>query len=238
MRQRPKPPRPDVGNRLLAALPTDELDRLARHAEEVELTRRQCLLMPATRIDHVYFLQQGMVSLVQPLQDGAMVELALVGREGFIGIAVVLGSATTPSEAMVQIPGPALRLRASVLREEIGRSPFLLALLLRYVLALHAQVSQAVACNGRHAAQARLARWLLAARDRIESDEIALSHEFLAQMLGMRRASVTVAAGALKAAGLIRNSPGHITILDAEGLETAACECYRTVREEYDRLLA
>lgn len=226
-----------MGNRLLAALPPEELDRLERRAEQRELTQRQCLLTSGTRIEHVYFPQRGMVSLVTPLRDGAMVELALVGREGFVGMPVVLGIRTTSVEAIVQSPGRALRLRAGVLREELDRSPVLFALLQRYVLALHRQVSQAAACNGRHTAQERLARWLLSARDRVESDELPLSHEFLAEMLGMRRASVTVAAGALKSAGLIRNIPGCITILDAGGLEAAACECYRAVREEYDRLL-
>jgi CRP-like cAMP-binding protein len=232
-----RPSRPAKGNRLLAALPAEELDRLERRAEERDLTPRQNLLTAGTRIEHVYFLLQGMVSLVQPLRDGAVVELALVGREGFVGMPVLLGGRTSSVEAIVQAPGRALRLRATVLREEVEHSPALFAVLQRHVLALHRQVSQAAACYGRHTVQERLARWLLSARDRIESDELPLSHEFLAEMLGMRRASVTVAIGALRTAGLIRNTPGRITILDADKLETASCECYRAVREEYERLV-
>lgn len=237
MRHQATPPRADIGNRLLAALPAEDRRRIEGRAEARELAPGQSLLAPGKRVDHVYFPQTGVVSLVQPLQDGIAVEVALVGREGMIGVPVVLGARATPAEAIVQIPGQALRLRAGVLREEMSRTPPLLDLLLRYVLALHVQVSQAVACNGRHPLQERLARWLLAARDRTDGGEIAVSHETLAEILGMRRASVTVALGALRAAGLIGNRPGRIAVLDAKRLECASCECYRAVKEEYGRLL-
>ncbi|HZB90778.1 MAG TPA: Crp/Fnr family transcriptional regulator [Stellaceae bacterium] len=237
MRQRAKPAPPPSGNRLLAALPPDDRERLRCQGEWRELTPRQTLIVPGRRIDYVYFLEDGIVSLLQPLQDGAMIEIALVGREGLIGVPVVLGAPVSQAEAIVQTPGHALRLRASVLRQEMTRHPALLDLLLRYVLALHVQVAQAVACNGRHPVPKRLARWLLAAGDRIGGEALALSHETLAEMLGMRRASVTVALGALRRAGLIHNSPGHIAILDAKELEASACECYRVVKDEYARLL-
>jgi CRP-like cAMP-binding protein len=234
---RARPARPKNGNRLLADLPGEDRDRLIRQAELRELTLHQSLVLPGKRIDYVHFPEAGIVSLVQPLQDGTAVEIAMVGREGFVGIAPVLGASTSLAEAIVRIPGPAWRIRAAVLRQEMMRSPALLDLLLRYILAAHLQVSQSVACNSRHALPQRVARWLLAARDRVGGDELALSHEALAEMLGMRRASVTVALGALRKAGLIENSPGRIAILDAKGLEAAACECYRTVSEEYTRLL-
>jgi CRP-like cAMP-binding protein len=188
-------------------------------------------------IEHVYFVQQGMVSLVQPLENGAMIEVGMIGNEGFVGVPVLLGAESSPLEAMVQIPGSALRMQASAFREEVTRRSTLLALLLRYVQALHIQVSLSAACNGRHTLPERLARWLLTARDRATSDELPLSHEFLSMMLGVRRAGVTVAVGTLKTAGLIRNSHGRVTIIDRQGLEAASCECYRTVRNEYERLL-
>lgn len=237
MRQRATPPGPANGNRLLAVLPAKERERLERHLELRALSLRQTLLVPGKRIDHVYFPEDCVVSLVQPLQDGTAAEIALVGCEGLVGVPAILGAGAGPAEAVVQIPGRSWRIRAALLREEMRNSPALLELLLRYVLALHIQVSQAVACNSHHALVKRIARWLLAARDRIGGAELALSHEAIAQMLGMRRASVTVALGALRSAGLIENRSGRIAILDAKRLEGAACECYRTVKEEYARLL-
>jgi CRP-like cAMP-binding protein len=178
-----------------------------------------------------------MVSLVQPLENGAMIEVGMIGSEGFVGVPVLLGAETSPLEAMVQIPGSALRMQTSAFRDELGSRPALLQLLLRYTQALHIQVSLSAGCNGRHTLPERLARWLLMARDRASSDDLPLSHEFLSMMLGVRRAGVTVTVGTLKSAGLINNSHGRVTIIDRQGLEAASCECYRTVRTEYDRLL-
>jgi len=226
-----------ISNRLLVALPREDLDLLRPHFEPVPLPHKQTLSEPNAPIDHVHFLQEGMVSLVQPLENGAMIEVGMIGNEGFLGVPVLLGADTSPLEAMVQIPGSALRMPASALREEAGRSSAVLGLLLRYVQALHIQVSLSAACNGRHTLPERLARWLLTARDRATSDQMPLSHEFLSMMLGVRRAGVTVAVGTLKAAGLIGNTHGQVTILDRQGLEAACCECYRTVRNEYRRLL-
>jgi CRP-like cAMP-binding protein len=180
-----------------------------------------------------------MVSLVQPLENGAMIEVGMIGNEGLVGVPVLLGDDRSPLEAMVQIPGSALRMLASAFREEVGHRTTLMGVLLRYVHALHIQVSLTAACNGRHMLPERLARWLLTAHDRSSStDQLPLSHEFLSMMLGVRRAGVTVALGTLNAAGLIRNTHAQVTILDRPGLEAASCECYRTVRDEYVRLLS
>jgi CRP-like cAMP-binding protein len=231
------PPAISISNRLLGALPLDDLDLLRAHLEPVPLPQRQTLSTPGTPIDQVYFPQEGMVSLVQPLENGTTIEVGMIGNEGLVGTPVLLGADSSPLEAVVQIPGSALRMPATAFREEVGRRAGLLGVLLRYVQALHIQVSLTAACNGRHTVPERLARWLLTAHDRSTSDHLPLSHEFLSQMLGVRRAGVTVALGTLKAAGLIRNSHGQVHILDRRGLEAASCECYPIVRNEYARLL-
>jgi CRP-like cAMP-binding protein len=228
---------PPLSNRLLASLAPEDLDLLGPHLEPLPLPQKQTLSAPYTPIDYVYFPQEGMVSLVQPLEDGSVIEVGMIGNEGFVGAPILLGADTSPLEAMVQMPGSALRMPASAFREEAGRSTTLSGLLLRFVQALHVQVALTAACNGRHTLPERLARWLLMARDRATSDQLPLSHEFLSDMLCVRRAGVTVALGTLKAAGLLRNSAGRVTIIDRQGLEAASCECYRTVRSEYERLL-
>ena len=227
-----------ISNRLLRALTAEDLDRLRPHLEAVPLPHKRTLSEPDAPIDDVYFLEEGMVSLVQPLENGVMIEVGMIGNEGFAGVPVLLGADRSPLEAMVQIPGSALRMPASVFREEVGRRPALSKVLLRYVQALHIQVSLTAACNGRHTLPERLARWLLTAHDRSKSDQMPLSHEFLSMMLGVRRAGVTVALGTLKAAALIRNTHGQVTVVDRPGLEAASCECYRTVRNEFARLLS
>jgi CRP-like cAMP-binding protein len=165
-----------------------------------------------------------MVSLVRPMSDGTMAEVGIVGREGFVGLAVVLGGDRGGIQGMVLIPGSALAIPTAALRKEVDQCPVLAARLLRYSEALLIQISQTAACNGRHTIQERLARWLLMARDRIDDDDIPLSHELLSMMLGTRRAGITVALGILKTAGLIANRRGIIRILDNVGLEAAACE--------------
>ncbi len=231
------PPTPPITNRLLAALPSADLDALRPQFEPVTLEQKQSLSMPNTPIDHVYFIEGGMVSFVQPMGNGAMIEVGVAGKEGFAGVPVLLGANSSPLEAMVQLPGSALRMNASAFRKEVGRRPALFGLLLRYVQALQVQVSLSVGCNSRHNLSERLARWLLMARDRMTSDRLPLSHEYLSMMLGVRRAGVTVGLGALRAARLIENGHGQITIVDRQGLEAACCECYRAVRNEYERLL-
>ena len=225
------------GNCLLDALAPDDMARLRPHLELVLLSQRQVLSEPRKLIEHAYFPRQGFVSLVQPMADKSMVEVGIIGREGFVGSPILLGAGMSPVMAMVQAPGEALRIPASVLLKEAADSGELSGLLLRYVQALHVQVAQTAACNGRHSLAERLARWLLTAHDRVAGDDLPLSHEFLAIMLGMRRAGVTVAVGTLKKAGLIDNGHARITILDRQGLEAAACECYRAVRSEYENLL-
>jgi len=234
---RPRDPASEAHNRLLAALPTDGIDRLRPHLKYTELIQRQVLLKAGATIDHVYFPLQGMISLVRQLEDGVEIEVGIVGNDGLAGVQVVLGTDVMSCEAMVQLPGSALRLPADVLRAELGRSSQLKAVLLRYVQAFFGQVSQSVACNGRHTLEQRLARWMLMAHDCVEGDELMLSHEFLAMMLARRRAGVTTTLGRLKFAGLISGSHGRIVVLDRKGLEAAACECYRTVKQEHRRLL-
>ena len=224
-------------NRLLAALPAPEFAWLRADLEPVELHLRDIIVPPDRAITHAYFVEAGLVSLVQPLSDGAAVEVGLIGREGFVGAPLLLGVRQTPAEANVQLKGSALRITAGALQDAIQKSAHLHSLLLSFTNALHVQVTQTAACNGRHELNQKLARWLLSARDRTDSDELALSHEFISMMLGRRRAGVTVALGNLKKVGLIGNSVGRITILDRPGLEAAACECYRVVRDEYRRLL-
>ena len=229
------PPTTPIANRLLAALTPEDLDILRAQLEPVPLPHKQTLSHPGAPIEHVYFVEEGMVSLVQPLQGG-MIEVAMIGKEGFVGVPVLLGTDTSPLEAMVQIPGSALRIEASAFREQMGRSTALSSVLLRSAQALQVQASVSAACNGRHPLLERLARWLLMARDRAPGDELPLGHEFLSMMLGVRRAGVTVALGTLKAAGLVRNTHGRVTIIDRHGLEAASCECYRIVTSEYERL--
>lgn len=226
-----------VANRLLADLPAEDLARLRRHLEPVTLPHRLVLSKPDVPIKHIYFPDRGMVSLVQTLSDGGQIEVGVTGKEGFVGVPVLLGAATSPVEAMVQMPGSGLRMSTVALREQLGLSKPLSTALHRYAFALQIQISQTAACNGRHLVQERLARWLLTARDRAESDELLLNHEFLAMMLGTRRVGVTLALGTFKAAGILRNTHGRVTILDRANLEDAACECYGSVKEQYRLLL-
>ena len=223
-------------NHILASLSTEELTRL--RPKQVNLRLGQTLSEPDASAHYVYFPQAGMVSLVRHMRDGAMVEVGIVGREGFVGMSPVLGGDINIIENMVQIAGSALRIAADVLQAEYGQNPNLRTHMLRFSQALLAQVAQTAACNGRHALQERLARWLLMAKERLDHSVVTLSHEFLSTMLGVRRPGVTVALGTFKKAGLVRYRHGKIEILDQAGLEDAACECYGDVREEYKRLLS
>ena len=232
------PDTPDaIENGALAGLPREDLAFLLPRLERVDLPIRAVLASPNVPISHAYFVQRGMISLVQPLQDGTMVEVGLIGREGFVGVPLVLGTKADAVEAMVQIAGTALRIPASGLQEAIRARPTLAAPLLRFAHALLVQIAQTAACNGRHNLEERLARWLLMAGDRARDGTFQLSHEFLSMMLGARRPGITVAMGVFRRAGLISNSHHHIAILDRPGLEAAACECYATVRDKYRQLL-
>jgi CRP-like cAMP-binding protein len=224
-------------NQLLAALPRLEYQRLAPHLQPVSLSVGQILHEPGETIREVYFPNRAMISLVSMMEDGSTTEIGLVGNEGMVGLPVFLGGKFTTSLAIVQISDGAMKLDAEVLKEEFHRGGELQRRLLLYTQALLTQVSQSAACNRQHTIEERLARWLLSVQDRVQKDELPLTQEFIANMLGIRRSGVTVAATTLQRAGMIRYSRGKITILDQENLEATACECYRLVQSEFIRLL-
>jgi CRP-like cAMP-binding protein len=227
----------ETGNQFLASLPQDEFVRIRPHLHPVTLAPEQMLIAADAPIEHVYFPESGLVSLIHRLKDGGTIEIAMIGSESLVGAHEVIGASLLTAEALVQLRGSALRMPVSVLRAEAERSHELRQLLLRHFQALFVQVSQSAACHGRHVLEERLALWLLMAQDCVGGNELAVSHETLSMILGRRRAGVTVAASTLKAAGLIQNRPGRITILDRAGLEGAACECYEFIRSRCLRLL-
>lgn len=223
-------------NRLLAALPAEEYERLAPHLEPVSLSLGQILFMPDEQIQYVHFLITGVVSLLTDLEDGTGMEVGLIGREGIVGISAILGGSET-KVATVQASGMSHRLRVDKLKSEFSRGQTLQRMLLRYTHALMTQISQSVVCNSRHHVEGRLARWLLMFRDRVGRDEFELTQEFMANMLGVRRASISEIAGKLQGTGLIRYHHGHFTILDRKGLEEFTCECYPAIKAKYDDFL-
>ena len=224
-------------NRLLAALPAEDLQRLRPRLEPVELPLGHVIQAPGEPITAVYFPESGWVSLLALLVDGNSAEVGIVGFDGMVGLPLLLGDDRSPTEAMIQAPGTLLRLGADAFREELDRSAALRTMLLRYALAFQVQVTQTAACNGHHALDQRLARWLLTAHDRADGDAFPMTQEFLAMMLCVHRPGVTVAARLFQQAGLIRYGSGHITVTDRAGLEAAACECYGAVAREFQRLL-
>ena len=219
-----------LGNRLLAVLAPEERDRLLRGAKSEPVEAHQVLYTAGREISHVYFPVTGMISLVVKMTDADDVEAMTIGNEGVIGIAVILGVASSTMEALCQIPGRALKVPTRAVLEEIRRTASVNRLLLRYAEAMMVQLAQHAACNRTHSIEQRCARWLLMTRDRVASDEFPLTQQFLAEMLGVRRATVTMIAGALHKAGLIDYSRGRIRIVDGRGLERVACECYDVVR--------
>ena len=225
-----------IQNRILAALPAAEFQRLSRHLTPVSLPLGETIYEPESSINEVYFVNTGVVSLVAHLKDGGSVEVGLVGNDGMVGLPVVLGDNISPNQAIVQIADGAMRMSANVLRDELKKDGILLSLLLRSTLAMLKQVSQTAACNGSHTVGERLARWLLMCHDRVPGDELKLTQEFIAQMLGIRRSGVSEAAVILQAKGLISYSRGNITIINRAGLEKFTCECYAIVKADYDRL--
>jgi CRP-like cAMP-binding protein len=230
------PPQPR-DNRLLAALPREDAERLLPHLAPVTLALGDVLYEPDRAMAYLYFPTTAVVSLVYTMADGATAEMGLVGNEGAVGIALFMGGDTTPNRAIVQVAGDAFRLRAPVLRAEFQRGGAVQLALLRYTQALITQISQTAVCNRLHSIEQRLCRWLLLTRDRVPADAVQMTQEFLAHMLGVRREGVTLAARHLQEAGLIRYVRGHITILDRPGLEATVCECYRVVKDEFTRLL-
>ncbi|HZS15518.1 MAG TPA: Crp/Fnr family transcriptional regulator [Candidatus Dormibacteraeota bacterium] len=202
----------------------------------VELAIKTVLFEPGQRIDAVHFPVDGVVSLVTALEDGAIVEVATVGNEGIVGVPLLPGGSLAV-RAISQVAGRALRMDAAAFLAELGRSGPLTELVRRYVQALFGQISQAAACNRLHSNEERLSRWLLMSHDRVGVDEFAITHEFLGQMLGSRRATVTLSAGILQAAGLIRYHRGLVTVVDRSGLEAVSCECYGVIKDELDRVI-
>jgi CRP-like cAMP-binding protein len=225
---------PATRNRLLAALPRKEYERLAPHAQPVSFEQGQSLYEPNEPIEYAYFPLEGVASMIVTTRDGATVEVGLVGREGFVGYQPLLGMKSAPYGAIMQIPGYALRISSKTLKEEFDRGARLRAVLHRNIQSQIVQTAQAAACNRLHEVNERLARWLLMMHDRAEADRLPLTHEFLSQMLGANRATVSLAAGTFQQAGLIRYARGSVTILNREGLEQIACECYGVVKAEFD----
>jgi CRP-like cAMP-binding protein len=224
-------------NRLLAVLPKIEYARLEPHLELADLGLGTAVYESGEHMDHVYFPTTAIISLLYVLENGASAEIAVVGNEGVVGIALFLGGETTPNRAIVQSSGKAYRLKGQALMREFNRAASLQHLLMRYTMALLAQMSQTAVCNRHHTIDQQLCRWLLLSLDRLASNELCMTQELIADMLGVRREGVTEAAGKLQAAGLIHYSRGRIAVLDRPGLEARVCECYEVVRKEFNRLL-
>ncbi|NMG73973.1 Crp/Fnr family transcriptional regulator [Aromatoleum diolicum] len=229
-------------NHLLAALPADEYARLAPHLELIPMPLGEVLYESGIQMRHVYFPTDSIVSLLYVMEDGASAEIAVVGNEGIVGVSLFMGGETTPSRALVQSAGHAYRLKGQLLKEEFDRaggrrSGALHNLLLRYTQALLTQMAQTAVCNRHHSLDQQLCRWLLLSLDRLSTNELAMTQELIANMLGVRREGVTESAGNLQKTGLIEYRRGHITVLDRPGLEARACECYAVVKKEFDRLL-
>lgn len=224
-------------NHLLAALPAAEYDRLSPYLEHVQMPLGEALCESGGQLKHVYFPTTSIVSLLYVLEDGASAEIAVVGNEGILGISLFMGGETTPSRAVVQSAGHGFRLKSQLLKQEFNRAGPVMRLLLRYTQALITQMTQTAVCNRHHSVEQQLCRWLLLSLDRLSSDELHMTQELIADMLGVRREGVTEAAGKLQRAGLIEYSRGHIKVLDRPRLERQVCECYQVVKAEFDRLL-
>jgi len=226
-----------VGNHLLAALPQQEYERLLPNLEPVSLSVKQVLYEPNAPIEYVYFPNSAVCSLLNLMQDGQTIEAATVGKEGMIGVPLLLGTNQIPLQVIAQIPGDGLRMKTDVFKTEVYGDCPLHTLLLRYTQTLMNQISQTAACNRLHSVEARCCRWLLMTQDRVEPDSFPLTQEFLSYMLGVRRASVSEVAATLQRSRLIDYHRGQITIRDRKGLEAACCECYQSTQQEFKRLL-
>lgn len=224
-------------NQLLAALPAAEWDRWSALLESVDMPLGQVLYESGLSLAHVYFPIDSIVSLLYVMEDGSSAEIAVVGNEGLVGISLFMGGETTPSRAVVQSAGRGFRLAAHAMKTEFNRGGPVLHLLLRYTQALITQMAQTAVCNRHHSLDQQLCRWLLLSLDRLQGNELRMTQELIANMLGVRRGGVTEAALKLQTDGLIRYTRGNITVLDRPGLEQRSCECYAVVKKEYDRLL-
>ena len=224
-------------NHLLNALPSSDYERLASHLELVPMRLGDVLYESGVQLRYVYFPTTAILSLLYVMEDGSSAEIAIVGNEGILGISLFMGGETTPSRAVVQSAGHAFRLKADLLKNEFGRFGPTMHLLLRYTQALITQMAQTAVCNRHHSVDQQLCRWLLLSLDRLQTSELSMTQELIANMLGVRREGVTEAAGRLQDAGLISYKRGRITVLDRPGLEMRSCECYQVVKTEFDRLL-
>jgi CRP-like cAMP-binding protein len=228
---------PEV-NWLLRSLPQAERERLFPHLQLVSMPLGNVVYEPGAKLRHIHFPVSCIISLLYVLKDGASAEIAVVGRDGAVGVSLFMGGETTPSRAVVQSAGMAYRLTGARLKQEFDRHGQLLHLLLRYTQSLITQMAQTAVCNRHHALDQQLCRWLLLSLDRLDSNELKMTQELIANMLGVRREGVTEAAGRLQKKGVIRYSRGKITVLDRARLEAASCECYAVVKRESDRLMA
>lgn len=224
-------------NHLLAALPAEDCARILPYIELVKLPLGLTLCESSDEMHHVYFPTNSIISLLYVMENGSSAEIAVVGNEGIVGISIFMGGDTTPSRAVVQSAGNAYRLKRQLLKDEFNRSQIFRGLLLRYTQALLTQMAQTAVCNRHHSLDQQLCRWLLLSLDRLPTNELIMTQELIANMLGVRREGVTEAAGNLQRAGLIEYSRGHITAIDRPGLEARTCECYAVVKNEFDRLL-
>jgi CRP-like cAMP-binding protein len=224
-------------NRLLGALPKDEYERLFPRLQEVSFSLGEVVYEFAGHLDYVFFPTTAIVSLLYTMENGASAEMGLTGNDGVVGIALFMGGGTMPNRAVVQSAGGALRMKAKELQDEFALGGKFQYLLLRYTQALITQISQTAVCNRLHSVEQQLCRWLLLSHDRIKADELIMTQELIADMLGVRREGVTVAAGRLQDEGAISYVRGHIKILDRQKLEETVCECYRVVKDEFVRLL-
>jgi CRP-like cAMP-binding protein len=224
-------------NYLFHSIPQNEWERLLPHIEPVDLPLGKVLYEPGTKMSHIYFPSSAIVSLLYALENGSSAEIAIVGNEGVVGISIFMGGESTSSRAVVQSAGQGYRIKSSLILEEFNRSGPLMHLLLRYTQALITQMSQTAVCNRHHTLDQQFCRWLLLSLDRLTSNELVMTQELIANMLGVRREGVTEAALKVQQAGFIKYARGRITILDRAGLEHRTCECYQVVKTEYERLL-
>ena len=223
---------------MLASLPDSVWKHWLPQLEAVQMPLGEVLYESGVTLSHVYFPTTAIVSLLYVMEDGASAEIAVVGNEGIVGVSLFMGGGSTPSRAVVQSAGQGLRLKAQVLKNEFNRAGPVLHLLLRYTQALITQMAQTAVCNRHHSLDQQLCRWLLLSLDRLQGDELVMTQELIANMLGVRREGVTESALKLQTAGLIRYARGHITVIDRASLELRTCECYAVVKKEYDRLLS
>ncbi len=224
-------------NHLLAALPDAEWARWQPNLEPVVMPLGKSLYESGAKLSHVYFPTTAIVSLLYVMEDGASAEIAVVGNEGLVGVSLFMGGESTTSRAVVQSAGHGFRLRSALMMQEFNRAGPVMHLLLRYTQALITQMAQTAVCNRHHSLDQQLCRWLLLSLDRLQSNELVMTQELIANMLGVRREGVTEAAGNLQRDGLIEYRRGHIRVMDRAGVEQRACECYAVVKDEYERLL-